>query len=77
MNIQLWLQEKIAEETDLPINEILFDVEFTDFNMDSLAILTITFDLESILNIEEIDPSIFTEYNTINKLTTWIENHQK
>ncbi|WP_109852049.1 acyl carrier protein [Aquimarina sp. AU58] len=76
MNIKLWLQEKIAEETELPINEISCDLEFVNFNMDSLSILTLAFDLESKLNIGEIDPTLFSEYNTINKLVTWVENQK-
>lgn len=76
MNITLWLQEKIAEETNLPIEEISCDLEFSNFNMDSLSILTLAFDLESKLDITEIDPTIFSEYNTINKLVVWIENQK-
>ncbi|TSE08640.1 acyl carrier protein [Aquimarina algiphila] len=76
MNTKLWLQEKIAEETELPIEEISCDIEFTKFNMDSLSVLTLAFDLESKLNIGEIDPTLFSEYNTINKLVTWIENQK-
>ncbi|WP_438422587.1 acyl carrier protein [Aquimarina macrocephali] len=76
MDIKLWLQEKIAEETELPINEISCDLEFVNFNMDSLSILTLAFDLESKLNIGEIDPTLFSEYNTINKLVAWIMNQK-
>ncbi|MEW7291366.1 acyl carrier protein [Aquimarina sp. 2304DJ70-9] len=76
MSIKLWLQERVAEETDLPIDEISCDLEFTNFNMDSLSTLTLAFDLESKLDVGEIDPTIFSEYDTINKLVEWIE-HQK
>ena len=78
MEIKKWLQEKISEETDIPFNEISFDTNFENFNMDSLAILSITFDLEEYLSREEIqiDPSVFTEFDTINKLAVWIEQSQ-
>ena len=78
MNVKKWLQNKISEETDIPLNEISLDAKFDNFNMDSLAILSITFDLEEYLSREEeqIDPSVFTEYNTINKLALWIEQSQ-
>lgn len=76
MDIKLWLQERIAEETELPINEISCDLEFENFNMDSLSTLTLAFDLESKLEIGEIDPTLFSEYNTINKLVSWIENQK-
>jgi len=79
MEIKKWLQEKISEETDIPKNEISLDTPFDNFNMDSLATLSITFDLEEFLSREEeqIDPSVFTEYNTINKLSLWLEQTQK
>jgi len=75
MDVKKWLQNKILEETDIPLKEISLDATFEDFNMDSLAILSITFDLEEYLSREEeqIDPSVFTEFNTINKLALWIE----
>lgn len=78
MEIKKWLQEKISEETDIPFDEISFDINFESFNMDSLAILSITFELEEYLSREEvqIDPSVFSEFNTINKLTVWIEQTQ-
>ncbi|MDY8137646.1 acyl carrier protein [Aquimarina sp. 2201CG5-10] len=76
MNTKLWLQEKIAEETDLSIEDVSCDAEFIDFNMDSLSTLTLAFDLESLLDIGEIDPTLFSEYNTINKLVSWIENQK-
>ncbi|WP_025741445.1 acyl carrier protein [Aquimarina pacifica] len=74
MSTEQWLKERIAEETDLPIDEISSDQEFTTFNLDSLSILTLAFDLESKLNVKEIDPTVFSEYNTIKKLVSWIEN---
>jgi acyl carrier protein len=39
--------------------------------MDSLSIVSIAADLESVVN-EEIDPTAFIEYNTINKFTEWM-----
>lgn len=76
MPIKEWLLQKIAEETDLPSNEISCDEAFENFEMDSLSLLSLSFDLEEYANLEEIDPSVFTEYNTINKLTSWL-NQQK
>ncbi len=77
MDIKIWLQEKIAEESDLPVNEIPLDKSFEDFNMDSLSLLSLIFDLETILGMEEMDPAILTENNTINKLSIWIHQQKK
>ncbi len=77
MDIKLWLKERIAEETDIAISQISGDQEFSEFNMDSLSTLTLAFDLEALLGIEELDPTVFSEYNTINKLAAWIEQRQK
>lgn len=74
MDIKLWLKEKIAEETELPLNQISYDEEFDNFKMDSLSLLSFSFDLEKLLDIPEINPTVFTEYNTINKLAQWVEN---
>ncbi len=71
MNIKLWLQEKIAEETGIPTSEVLCDVEFENFNLDSLSLISLSFDLETLLE-KELSPTLFTEFNTINKLTEWV-----
>ena len=77
MDIKIWLQEKISEESDMPISEISLDKAFQDFNMDSLSLLSLIFDLEATLGIEEMDPAILTENNTINKLSKWIQLQKK
>jgi acyl carrier protein len=72
-NIQDWLQEKIGEEVGLPKNEIDCDLEFENFNLDSLSLVSVSFDLENLLN-QELSPTIFTEFNTINKLSEWLKS---
>ncbi|EAY31939.1 acyl carrier protein [Microscilla marina] len=70
IDIKKWLLEKIAEETGLNTDEISCDEDFNNFDMDSLSIVSIAADLESVTN-EDIDPTAFVEYNTINKFATW------
>lgn len=75
IEIKVWLQQKIAEESGQPLEEILYDTEFTNFKLDSLSIVTLAYELESMLNIE-LSPTAFTEFNTINKLAEWIQSQK-
>jgi acyl carrier protein len=75
MDIKVWLQQKIAEESGQPLEEILYDTEFSNFKLDSLSIVTLAYELESMLNIE-LSPTAFTEFNTINKLAEWIQSQK-
>lgn len=72
IDIREWLQQKISVESGDPIELISMDAEFESFKLDSLSLLSISYDLESEVNIE-ITPSDLTEFNTINKLSRWIE----
>lgn len=71
IDVKEWLLEKIAEETGLNTDQISCDEDFNNFDMDSLSIVSIAADLESVTQ-EEIDPTAFVEYNTINKFVVWI-----
>jgi acyl carrier protein len=71
-DVRGWLQQKIAVETGDPLESISMDAEFESFRLDSLSLLSISYDLENEINIE-ITPSDLTEFNTINKLSRWIE----
>ena len=75
MEIKKWLINHIAEESGDPVETIDCDVPFEDYNMDSLAVVSLSFDLENLLD-KSIDPTIFTEYNTINKLVEWLETQK-
>ncbi|MBY0434476.1 MAG: hypothetical protein K2U26_10235 [Cyclobacteriaceae bacterium] len=72
IDIREWLQQKISIESGNPIELISMDAEFESFKLDSLSLLSISYDLENEVNIE-ITPSDLTEFNTINKLSRWIE----
>lgn len=73
INVKDWLKEKIAEEKGVDKNDISCDLLFDDFSLDSLSLISISFDLEEYLD-EDLSPSLFTEFNTINKLSAWFEN---
>ena len=74
-DVKEWLQSKLAEESGVPISDISCDEEFESFQLDSLSFVSISYELESKLDME-VNPTVFSEFNTINKLTAWI-NSQK
>ena len=76
MNTKTWLQNKIAEETGLTLEKVNCDEPFESFSLDSLATISISFDIEQEFGLEELNPTVFSEYNSINKLATWIESQQ-
>lgn len=76
MNIKQWLVTQIASEASISEKEVDCDATFDQFNLDSLAIVSISFEMESKFQLENVDPSLFSEYNTINKLCVWMENQQ-
>jgi len=77
MTTQLWLQQKISEESGIDSSQIGFDQEFEQFRMDSLSVITLAYELEAFSGVEQIDPAVFTEFNTINKLAEWIQAQKK
>jgi acyl carrier protein len=70
--IKKWLVEKIAEESDLQPETISTTAPFETFNLDSLSMITLSYDLEKILN-KELDPTFFWQHNSIDKLVIAIE----
>jgi acyl carrier protein len=76
METKIWLQQKISEEAGIPAEEIKFDDPFEKFSMDSLSVITLAYELEGYTGKEQIDPTVFAEYNTINKLSEWLAGQQ-
>ncbi len=74
MDVIDWLQQKIADETGLPLEEVGCEVPFDTFDLDSLATVSLSFEIERKFGIEELNPTVFTEYNSINKLATWLQS---
>jgi acyl carrier protein len=73
--VKEWLQKQLAEESGVPVKDISCDENFENFQLDSLSFVSISYELESKLDME-ISPTVFSEFNTINKLAAWI-NSQK
>ncbi|MHA8054489.1 phosphopantetheine-binding protein [Aquirufa nivalisilvae] len=76
MNFKHWLITQIASEASIVEEEVDCDLAFEHFNLDSLSIVSISFEMESVFQLENVDPSLFSEFNTINKLCVWMENQQ-
>lgn len=73
MNVKDWLIIKIAEETGLENELINCDELIENFDLDSLSSISIAFDIENKFKLDEINPTVFEEFNTINKLSEWIQ----
>ena len=71
MDMKLWLRQKIADEAGLRADQIPLDEEFDNFKLDSLSLISLSYELESIVD-RDISPTVFIEYNTINKLAEWM-----
>lgn len=70
--IKNWLVQKIAEESDIQPESVKTDMPIESFNLDSLSMITLSYDLEKVLG-KEIDPTVFWQHNTIDKLAKAIE----
>ena len=73
MELHEWLIEQISEESGVSKNDLSLDEPFENMALDSLSLMSISYELESKIG-KEIDPTIFSEYNTINKLLKWLES---
>lgn len=72
LEIKSWLIEKIAEESDVKPESIATDVPFESYSLDSLSLITLSYDLETLLG-KEIDPTMFWQHNSIDELAQAIE----
>jgi acyl carrier protein len=69
-----WLIKKIADECGHQPDTLNCDEPIENFDLDSLSSISISMDIETEFKINEINPSVFTEFNTVNKLAAWIQN---
>ena len=74
MSAKSWLIKRLASESDINESEINCDDPFDDYDLDSLDSVSIFMDMESEFDLKDVDPSILSQYNTINKLSHWIES---
>ncbi len=68
-----WIIAKISEYTEIPSEEINEDDTIESFGIDSAVAVTLTFDIEEALGVDEqIEPEILFEFYTVRKLTDFI-----
>jgi acyl carrier protein len=72
-----WFIEKIAEEAGIQVAEVDCDKPFDQYDLDSLSMISLCFEMEDHFKLENTDPSMLSEYNTINKLAQWVEAQRK
>jgi acyl carrier protein len=70
-NIITWLKNKVAEEANIAEAEISESAAFESFNLDSLDMVSISYELEKFTG-KTIEPTVFWEYNSIEKLSEWV-----
>jgi acyl carrier protein len=63
-----WLVDRIAAELQTPAEKISVEESFSNLGMTSLQTLLVTGDLGEHLGVEELEPSLFWDYPTIQKL---------
>jgi len=69
--LQYWLKEKLATEIGVETDSVNLDTPFTQINLDSLSMVSLAYDLETYTGVV-IDPTVFSEFDTPNKLVEWI-----
>ena len=67
--LTLWLKSKISTFGDLEADAVDCDLPFAELHVNSLDAVSITGELEEILD-REIDPTTLYEFTTINQLVS-------
>lgn len=71
--IQDWLQQAVAQELNMPPEQINIYQPFSSYRLDSVVVVTLAVDLEEHLGCA-LDPSIFWEFDTIADMSAWLVN---
>lgn len=66
--ISAWLADRIAGEMNVAPETISLDETFSNLGLNSLKTLIITGELGEFLGVEELNPALFWDYPTIQKL---------
>lgn len=75
--IKAWLIEQVADELGIKPEEVATDEPFQELGLDSLSMTSISFELESKLGVDQISPTVFSEYDSIDKLVEWVESNNQ
>lgn len=70
-----WFQKKLADELGKSQAEISLDTPIEEYHLDSISLVSLSQDLEDFVGFY-IEPTIFSEFETINEVIEWIINKQ-
>lgn len=70
-----WFENKLAEELGKKQNEISLSVSIEDYHLDSISLVSLSQDLEDFVGFY-IEPTVFSEFETINEVIQWILDRQ-
>ncbi len=74
-NVSHWLKTKIADEAGINEQEISESASFETFQLDSLDMVSLSHELENFTG-KTIEPTVFWEYNSIEKLSEWVTKNE-
>jgi acyl carrier protein len=75
-HLQEWLSERIAAEIGGQASDIDMDASFSSFSLDSLSTVSLSYELEIYTGLV-VDPTVFFEFDTPNKLIQWVQSQAK
>jgi acyl carrier protein len=73
--IESWFKQQIVAEAGIDVADVETDKPISSYSLDSLSMVSIAYELEGYLNTP-VDPTIFSEFSTINDIIKWIQERQ-
>ncbi len=70
-DIQGWLKAYLATSLDLSPEEIDIDTDFVDFGMNSMSMIDVSGELETLLG-RRLDPTLVLDYSNIRALSEYL-----
>jgi acyl carrier protein len=74
--LTIWFEKKLAEELGKKQNEVSLAIPIEQYHLDSISLVSLSQDLEDFVGFY-IEPTIFSEFETINEIIEWILSRQK
>ncbi len=70
-----WFENKLADELGKKPSEISLSVPIDEYHLDSISLVSLSQDLEDFVGFY-IEPTIFSEFGSINEIIQWILDRQ-
>ena len=71
-----WLIQKISDESGISAAAITHTTRFDSLFLDSLSLISVLYDMEGEFGLEELNPGIFSQFETVGELASWIQEQQ-